>query len=180
MILLLDTAHRKGWIALATREGLLRVHLLDPEVPHSESAASIAADLIAGISLELIGVGVGPGSYTGVRVGMALAKGLHYATKIPLVPYCSLLPYWKEGSIACFDANAGGIWAFDGKEAFALSKEELAQKTPSLVGPDPIYGAQISAPDLERVLNYVLLAQPVLDGQIKPLYVRGTSAERKA
>lgn len=40
-------------------------------------------------NLSYIGIGTGPGSYTGLRIGFSAAKGLAYALQIPLVGICS-------------------------------------------------------------------------------------------
>lgn len=42
---------------------------------------------ITSLDLDAIGITSGPGSYTGMRVGLSAAKGLCYALKIPLITY---------------------------------------------------------------------------------------------
>lgn len=52
--------------------------------------------------ISYIAVGIGPGSYTGTRVGATVAKTLSFALNIPLIPFCSPLAFlpFHEGSFA--------------------------------------------------------------------------------
>lgn len=61
--------------------------------------------------LDLIAVGIGPGSYTGTRVGVVIAKSMAYACKKPLVGVNSLIGFTpdRDGPFAAFiDAKLSG------------------------------------------------------------------------
>jgi len=66
--------------------------------------------------LDRIGVAVGPGSYTGVRVGVTAAKSLGYALGIPVTPVSSLqVMIWVESDadvrVPMMDARRGTVFA---------------------------------------------------------------------
>ncbi len=90
MLLALDTATQRASIALhdgavlraeCTWESSNRhtVTLLSRVVEMLDASGLTATDLTA------VGVCIGPGSYTGVRVGVSVAKGLASSRKLPLV-----------------------------------------------------------------------------------------------
>jgi len=63
--------------------------------------------------LHYIAVGVGPGSYTGIRVGVTVAKVFAYARTVPLIALCTLDGFVpeKDGSfISIIDAKIGGAY----------------------------------------------------------------------
>lgn len=70
--------------------------------------------------LDCIGVGIGPGSYTGIRIGAAVAKSLSYVWKIPLVGFSSLQAFipsvLEEGEnfAAIIDAKISGVYFLKG------------------------------------------------------------------
>jgi tRNA threonylcarbamoyladenosine biosynthesis protein TsaB len=66
---------------------------------------------------------VGPGSYTGIRVGVAAAKGLSFALNIPLIDICSLdifIPASEGDFAVLFDAKVGGVYVKRGSKNGAL------------------------------------------------------------
>jgi tRNA threonylcarbamoyladenosine biosynthesis protein TsaB len=90
MLLAIDSATRKMGIALYDGVQVLHEAVWSSVNRHSvELAPAIASALDrAGYSvkkLKVIGLAIGPGSYTGLRIGAALAKGLALSQHIPLV-----------------------------------------------------------------------------------------------
>lgn len=95
-------------------------------------------------TIDAIAVAAGPGSFTGLRIGSATAKGLGLALKKPLIhiPTLEGLAYNLCGTekVVCpiMDARRGqvytGIYEFDGKnlvvleDQMAVSIEELGEK----------------------------------------------------
>jgi len=91
LILALDTATAKGSLALVDGERLLAESSLEVPgtylcrlLPGVESLLAAAGHRPA--ELQAIGVSVGPGNFTGLRIGCATAKALAWALGCPLAP----------------------------------------------------------------------------------------------
>jgi tRNA threonylcarbamoyladenosine biosynthesis protein TsaB len=96
VVLGIDTSGEAGSVALLGPGGSPAVEEVFTEgVIHGVALAPSVADLLArsGLAakdLSLVAVGTGPGSYTGVRVGVAFAKSLAFAAGVPAVGVSSL------------------------------------------------------------------------------------------
>ena len=95
MLLAVDTATRMLSLALHDGERVLAECALDAGRKHSALLAPLIDDLMARVDvayddLTALAVCVGPGSYTGLRIGVALAKGMALARELPLIPASSL------------------------------------------------------------------------------------------
>ena len=121
LMLALDTSTDIGSVAIGDREGIIAASTLPAQGAHSESMLPAIRDLLTRADvaighLEGVAVGSGPGSFTGLRVGAALAKGLCFARGLPLYAYSSLSAVVAgvsvEGSAcAMFDARGGRVFA---------------------------------------------------------------------
>ncbi len=124
MLLAIDTSTRQSGIALYdAARGLLAEHHwlagrqhtveLMPEIAHLMSQAHVEPAGLAGVAVAL-----GPGSFTGVRVALAAAKGLALARGIPVlgVPTLDVIAYPHRAQVwpvvAILQAGRGRIcWA---------------------------------------------------------------------
>jgi tRNA threonylcarbamoyladenosine biosynthesis protein TsaB len=89
-LLILETSGSPGRVAVALGADLLEVRNLEASRRHARDLAPAVADLLAGQGwrprdLHGFVVSRGPGSYTGLRVGVMSAKALAYATGRALI-----------------------------------------------------------------------------------------------
>ena len=93
-ILALDTSTDAASLALVTPEGVHTRDIVARALPSEAVMPALVALLEAhGLGprqLRALVVGLGPGSFTGLRVGLATLKGLGYAASLPLVGVSSL------------------------------------------------------------------------------------------
>lgn len=95
LILNIDTATERAGICLAREEHVLLTLQNETQKDHA-SWLHVAIQQLLGVTgystkdLQAIAVTAGPGSYTGLRVGMAAAKGMCYALQIPLITESTL------------------------------------------------------------------------------------------
>lgn len=128
---------------------------------HSRTLLPMVEDLLKNSELDLgdmdaVAVAAGPGSFTGLRIGVAAVKGLAWAAELPCIPVSTLEAMARplahlEGNIVCaMDArrqqiyNAVFRWQ-DGelnrlREDRAISLEEAAADLAGLEGPLTVVG----------------------------------------
>jgi tRNA threonylcarbamoyladenosine biosynthesis protein TsaB len=132
MLLAIDTATRMASLALYDAAGVHAELTWRSRENHTvELMAQVTRLLelarVAKEDLQAIGVALGPGSFTGLRVGMSVAKGLAFARQIPLLAIPTLdaiahahaqqpLPIWAilaagraRYSVAQYAAKRGAV-----------------------------------------------------------------------
>ncbi len=99
LILALDTSTLTGSVALMeasldgqenSREEIIGEHILNIRSTHSERLMPAIDSLLQGAALSIrdiqgIALTIGPGSFTGLRIGVSTVKGLAYALRVPVV-----------------------------------------------------------------------------------------------
>ncbi len=120
--LALDTSQQSGSVALEKNGTLIYQCYFNVDITHSETLMPQvdAALKCCGFSPEdLHGVitTIGPGSFTGLRIGLATAKGIAFGRKIPLLTYSTLETIAtncytsKLPILVCLDAKMKELYA---------------------------------------------------------------------
>ena len=95
LILNIDTALDTASVCLAKDNEALQLFMNENQKDHAAWLHTTIADILkkSGYLLNELGavaVSIGPGSYTGLRVGLSSAKGFCYALNIPLIAISTL------------------------------------------------------------------------------------------
>lgn len=123
--LFLETSTEKGCVAIMKKDALLfhqylpmgHLHsqFLIPTIHQAMQCLQLSFD-----QLQYLTIGIGPGSYTGIRVSTMTIKSFAYALNIPVVPVCSLKCFIPQeihdhDFASIIDAKIGGLYVCKGK-----------------------------------------------------------------
>jgi tRNA threonylcarbamoyladenosine biosynthesis protein TsaB len=140
LVLALDTSSPSTTCALvdADRGVVLAEALYDPPRKAGEILPSALLDLAPVERVDALAVGIGPGSFTGLRVGLAAMKTLAWARRLPLAGVSSLraLAHGAPGLIVpTLEARRGEVYAcaFDGDRLVAPETVLRAEALPAWV-----------------------------------------------
>lgn len=190
--LIIDTSCNRSYIILTYLRNPIAFLPMDGGERLSKFLGRAIQELIdqnPSFRASFIAVGTGPGSYTGVRVGVAMAKALAFGWKIPLLHFCSLQAFLPPGpnssnlparSIGRFavliDARMGGCYCLKGarskdlvqfEEPFLLKSIQELSENELVVSPHPA--------DIRKRLA---TSHPILDVHPDPLFVSSDCCRR--
>ena len=138
-VLALETATLAGSVAITDdAEGLIGEVKVNVGIAHSERLMPSIEWLLkaSGISIKEIdafGVSIGPGSFTGLRIGLSAAKGFAFAADRPIVPvrtidaFARTMPFCRHMICPMLDARKNEVYAGLYRWEDNLCKEILPQ-----------------------------------------------------
>jgi len=143
--------------------------------------------------VEALAVGIGPGSFTGVRIGLATARGLALALGVPVAGVSTLdaLAAGAPGAVPVVDARRHEVFVLQGEPRVVAPAELDLSPGTTCVGNGAVRyrslfeaaGAEVPADDDERHLPrarfHAMLAGDFGPAEaVEPLYLRIPDADR--
>jgi tRNA threonylcarbamoyladenosine biosynthesis protein TsaB len=179
--LLIETSGRAGKAGLASDGAVVQSLFLDETRRHARDLAAVVGSMFDAEGLrpaDLTGVmvGIGPGSYTGLRVGVMSAKAFAYATGCRLVPVptfatvAARTPSGVSFVNVIADALQGQVYA----QRFALRHDGWQPADALRIEPAGTWIAGLAAGELVSGPGVA-----VYDGQIPAANPRVPEAERE-
>lgn len=137
-ILALDSSGLTASVAIVCGEELVAEYTINHKKTHSQTLLPMLEEIknmteLALDTIDAIAVAAGPGSFTGLRIGSATAKGLGLALKKPLisVPTLEGLAYNLYGTegIVCPIMDARRSQVYTGMYSFSFEQNGYVLKT---------------------------------------------------
>jgi len=140
LILGIETATKTGSVALVGEEGVIAEYTLSIELTHSERLMATVERVmqdtgVAVADLDGFAVSIGPGSFTGLRIGLAAVKGLALVTNKPVLPVPTLkalawnLPYAQHLICPLLDAKKKEVYT----ALYRFGESGIVQMMPEMV-----------------------------------------------
>lgn len=160
-ILAFETSAKAASVALLQDGNLLGEYMQNSGQTHSRTVMQMAQDLLKNCDLsakdvDAVACAAGPGSFTGVRIGLAAAKGFAWGREIPLVGVSTLEAMARTVAVAdgvycaAMDARRNQVYTalFQVENGVfrrlmddsAISLEELGEKLSRIAGPKYLVG----------------------------------------
>ncbi|MGD9763368.1 MAG: tRNA (adenosine(37)-N6)-threonylcarbamoyltransferase complex dimerization subunit type 1 TsaB [Candidatus Binatia bacterium] len=152
-VLGIDTATRIASVGLIVDGALAGERMAPMAGSHARTVLPLIDDVLAGAghslaSLDLLAVSLGPGSFTGLRIGLSVAKGLALAAPLPLVGVPTLEAYAiavgpRPGTVwPVLDARKGEVYT----AAFRWRGDTVETVLPAMAIAPQYLAARLSAP----------------------------------
>ncbi len=147
-ILGIETSTKTGSVAVVSEEGVIAQYSLNIEITHSERLMATVDRVFKDTGLAIADMGgfsvsVGPGSFTGLRIGISTVKGLALATDKPVAAVPTLqalawnLPVAAHPVCPLLDARKNevymAVYRYD-EAALVLLRPETAMPVVKLAG----------------------------------------------
>jgi tRNA threonylcarbamoyladenosine biosynthesis protein TsaB len=184
LVLAVETSTPQTTVALGTEQGVIASALLSWGRGHSEIVTPAVRQILEWSEIDRrqlggVAVGLGPGLFTGLRVGVATARALSQVLGVPLVGIGSLdvvafsarYSRWRIGAVT--DGKRGEVfYAF-----YRPVPGGVARETDYVVGPPERLAAELEATPEETLLvgGGALLYRRVLEEVGTPLEFASTS-----
>jgi tRNA threonylcarbamoyladenosine biosynthesis protein TsaB len=164
VILSIDTTSEFGSIALTEREHVIEEvllhspdgfgHILFPQIEKLLDRHSVSVN-----QMDCFAAAAGPGSFTGVRIGLAAAKGLAEAVGKPVVALSNLRILAAFGTAplraTVLDARRGEVYGALYNDALEAVVAEAVMKFPAWLKTLPVAGFEFISTDFEPFRSFV-------------------------
>jgi len=188
LILALESSGTTASCALARDGKQIALYTQNSGLTHSTTLLPMIEDMLLNTKtdrrdISSIAVSVGPGSFTGIRIGCSTAKGLSFALGIPCRPVSSLAAM----AYSYVDAHTNKIISAEADARNGYIYNALFLQTDSglhrLCDDRIILKSEISEEGYHictevNAWGVILAAEHTADGEPVPVYLRPSSAER--